>query len=668
MGTVYLAHDPVLNRLVAIKLLTTDLDVPDARDRFHHEAKSAASVNHANIVVVHEFGEHASQPYIVMEYVVGESLAEVIRRKAPATLFEKLRWVDDLCAGVASAHEKRILHRDLKPTNLMVDRSSRLKIVDFGIARILGTLGTTSSRFAGTPGYMAPEQIRGEPIDVRADLFSIGAVCYELLSYTEAFPGETSHTISHRVLHERPAPLLSLVPDLDPALVAIVERALAKSPDDRFPDVSSLRDGVDAVRRRVELQGIETDSGRTPPRTESTYVPRPSSRPSAHTPPARPASGRPASSAGQLPGGLPQGDGTHVRITGALNRARALLDANDIDAALTACEEALSLDDANPEALEIEKAIRAASAGRRVRMLLGDARRHIKTGGLDTAAELLRQARGLNAESVECSQVEAELRTARAKRSGPRPSDDAEQTIVEPRRTPNAPIAAAEETVVLPRARTPVPPATPMRREPDSRPGGPDTLPRRPSTKKESQGRQTPTLKPVGSKPLTPGAATSGSRHSKLALLAGLRSRAGSRIAIAVAVIAAAALVAALALGDAEVPTGTVVIDAAPWGTVTSITAVDGTVHSLPEDASTPLLLTLDEGQYHVTIAPPNGNGAARTVTVAVTPGGLVRPGVETFPTITVDEYFEQYLTTSTQEPLGGDPAVDPASPAGAEP
>src|SRR5205085_4267385 len=163
-----------------------------------------------------------------MEYVDGESLADLIRRKAPYSLLGKLRWMEELCAGVAFAHDMKVLHRDLKPTNLMIDRSGRLKIVDFGIARMLGTLTTSGNSVAGTPGYMAPEQIRGLPVDLRSDIFSIGAVSYELLTYVEAFPGDTIPTISHRVLHEEPARLATLMPDCDPELADIVERALAK--------------------------------------------------------------------------------------------------------------------------------------------------------------------------------------------------------------------------------------------------------------------------------------------------------------------------------------------------------------------------------------------------------------------------------------------------------
>jgi serine/threonine-protein kinase len=251
MGSVYLAHDTVLGRLVAIKLLRGDLDVPDARERFIREARSAASLNHPNVVTVHDFGEFSARPYIVMEYIVGETLAETIRRQSPASMVEKLRWMDDLCAAVAYAHETGMIHRDIKPTNLMLDRSGRLKVLDFGVARMLGTFGTAGTSLVGTPGYMAPEQILGRTVDQRSDLFSIGVVCYEVLVYREAFPGETVPAVTNRILNRRPPRLAEISPGIDPELAAVVERALEKSMDDRFPDVTAMRQALSGVRRRL---------------------------------------------------------------------------------------------------------------------------------------------------------------------------------------------------------------------------------------------------------------------------------------------------------------------------------------------------------------------------------------------------------------------------------
>ena len=256
MGTVYVAHDPVLGRMVAIKVFLSDLDLPDAAERFTREARSAAALNHANIVTIHDYGEFSSQPYIVMEYIQGETLTEVIRRKAPVSPAEKLRWIEELCTGVAYAHQVGVIHRDIKPTNLMIDRSGRLKILDFGIARMLGSLASHATALIGTPGYMAPEQILGGTIDYRSDLFSIGVVSYELLSYAEAFPGDTLPAITHRILSDEPVPLTQLVPDINLELVDIVERSLKKSAEERFADAESLRVAISAVRRQ-----FDSDSG-----------------------------------------------------------------------------------------------------------------------------------------------------------------------------------------------------------------------------------------------------------------------------------------------------------------------------------------------------------------------------------------------------------------------
>src|SRR6478736_1499335 len=140
MGTVYVAHDPVLGRMVAVKVFIGDLDVPAAAERFRREARAAASLNHTNIVTVFDFGEVASQPYIVMEYIQGETITEIIRRRTAVPLAEKLRWLEDLCAGAASAHKMDVVHRDIKPSNLMIDRTGRVKILDFGIAKIVNSL------------------------------------------------------------------------------------------------------------------------------------------------------------------------------------------------------------------------------------------------------------------------------------------------------------------------------------------------------------------------------------------------------------------------------------------------------------------------------------------------------------------------------------------------
>ena len=355
MGTVYVAHDPVLGRLVAIKVFATDLDLPDAAERFAREARSAAALNHPNIVTVHDFGDVASQPFIVMEYVQGETLADIIQRKAPASLTDKLRWIEELCAGAAYAHHASVLHRDIKPNNLMINRSGQLKILDFGIARMIGTLAPKGTALVGTPGYMAPEQVLGETLDHRADLFSIGVVCYELLAYTEAFPGETLPTITHRLLTQDPVPLAQLVPTLRPELVAIVDRALRKNPTERFEDVDALRIAIGRIRRQ-----LENDAPAEAPAPTVILV--------------RPGTGANQRGTGSLRHPAPDPVGVAPltppdphridresiarrrteQIEACLARSRRLLDSGDATGALEACTQALTFQETHPGAREQE--------------------------------------------------------------------------------------------------------------------------------------------------------------------------------------------------------------------------------------------------------------------------------------------------------------------------
>lgn len=259
MGTLYLARDtnPTTDRLVALKLLKAMLDSGDLRARFAREAQSLARLNHPNIVNIYDSGEFRGAPFIVMEYVRGETLAEKIKRRAPMSLGQKLKLLIELCSGLAHAHDTGIIHRDIKPANLMVDQQGHLKIVDFGIARVADSLTqvavhvTQLNMQIGTPGYMSPEQIEGNEVDHRSDLFAVGAVAYELLSAQEAFSGGTTKQVERKVLQAQPAPLLSLVPDLDPAIADIVATALEKDPNRRYQDAVSVEEALHEQLRRL---------------------------------------------------------------------------------------------------------------------------------------------------------------------------------------------------------------------------------------------------------------------------------------------------------------------------------------------------------------------------------------------------------------------------------
>ncbi len=458
MGTVYVAHDPVLGRLVAVKVFATDLDLPDATQRFQREARSAASLNHSNIVTVHDFGDVESQPFIVMEYVQGETLTDIIRRKTPIALTEKLRWIEELCAGAAYAHRNGVLHRDIKPTNLMINRVGQLKILDFGIARMLGTLSPKATALVGTPGYMAPEQILGEAIDHRGDLFSIGVVCYELLTYTEAFPGDTLPTITHRILTGEPVPLRTVLPDLNPELMAIVERALRKNPVERFDDVETMRTAVARVRRQLENEAAWDSLAPT------VIVDRPGPGVSKRGTGSQRQILGDAVAVGQL---TPPPDSRIDReslqrrrteqIEAHLARSRTLLDTGELEAALQACAEALTLDETHEGALELEHSLHAAIEARQIEearqeaeALLQQAVAELGRQSLTSAQNLLQQARELDPDNADLKRLERDLRLARVEATRQRQRAEALTAALE---RADAALASGETETALAAAR-----------------------------------------------------------------------------------------------------------------------------------------------------------------------------------------------------------------------
>ena len=254
MGVVYRAFDPALRREVALKVLRTDSD--DQRERFRREARIVARLQHPNIVAIYAVGEHEGQPFIAMEYIDGEPLSEGIRRRAAWGLHRKLMMGADLCAGLAFAHRAGVIHRDVKPSNLIVSNGSgTVRLLDFGIARgadVGATLNLTMhGNIVGTLNYMSPEQITGQPLDHRSDIFAVGLVLYELLAYRQAFPGDNLATLTYRIVHGTAQPLRELQPDLDDELCAVVERAMARAPEDRFPHLDALRTAVLQVATRL---------------------------------------------------------------------------------------------------------------------------------------------------------------------------------------------------------------------------------------------------------------------------------------------------------------------------------------------------------------------------------------------------------------------------------
>jgi eukaryotic-like serine/threonine-protein kinase len=246
MGEVYRARDARLNRDVAVKVLPTEFSRdPDRLHRFQQEAQAVAALNHPNIMAIHDFGEHERSPYIVAELLEGETLRERLRGGALPTR-KATDYAEQIARGLAAAHEKGIVHRDLKPENIFITRDGRVKILDFGLAKLARQEGVPATDAAtlvsqtepgvvmGTVGYMSPEQVRGQTADHRSDLFSFGAILYEMLSGRRAFRGETSVETMSAILKEDPPELTETNRSVPPALERIVRHCLEKNPEERF--------------------------------------------------------------------------------------------------------------------------------------------------------------------------------------------------------------------------------------------------------------------------------------------------------------------------------------------------------------------------------------------------------------------------------------------------
>ena len=255
MGVVFRAFDAALNRFVAIKLLAPQWSADAlARRRFTREAQAAAAVSHPHVVTIHAVNEWRGRPYLVMEYINGSSLQHRINERGPLEVPEILRIGSQVAAGLAAAHAKGLIHRDIKPGNIMLENDlPRVTLTDFGLARAVDDARLTQhGALAGTPQYMAPEQARGEKMDRRADLFSLGSVLYAMCIGRPAFAGESTVEVIRRVCDDAPPPIQGQNPEIPGWLVEIIERLHRKQPSERFQGAAEVADLLERHLARLE--------------------------------------------------------------------------------------------------------------------------------------------------------------------------------------------------------------------------------------------------------------------------------------------------------------------------------------------------------------------------------------------------------------------------------
>ena len=242
MGVVHRARDTVLGRVVALKVLSADLGADDElHQRFRREAEAIGRLSHPNIVTVYDLGESDGQLYMAMELLEGDDLRRLIEHRGDIPLADRVRVLLEIAAGLGFAHSRGVVHRDIKPANILVTSDGRVKLLDFGLARVaFRETITKRGIILGTPDYMSPEQAMGKDIDHRTDIFSAGAVFYEFLTARKPFPGKTLHSVLYQIISGEPEPVLTLCPELPARLALVVHRMLAKDPKKRYGSMEDV--------------------------------------------------------------------------------------------------------------------------------------------------------------------------------------------------------------------------------------------------------------------------------------------------------------------------------------------------------------------------------------------------------------------------------------------
>jgi serine/threonine-protein kinase len=441
MGSLFLAWDPMLERQIAIKLLRDDNE--ELRERFAREARSVAKLRHRNIVTIFDVGEQDGQPFIAMEYIQGQTMGDLIRSGAAVHVVRKLQLIDELCDGLGFAHRSGIVHRDIKPANVMVEHEGAVKILDFGIARIAESGMTQAGMLIGTLNYMSPEQVAGRVVDMRSDIFAVGAVLYELLSCKQAFPGGLHNGILNRILHEAAPSLQDFCPDLDTEVIQIVQQALEKDPQDRYQDLSAMRRDLQRAQQRLESSPEETVALRPPEPAETVAIDGPTMPPRKAQTPRR----------GTDREGLARRRAS--QIAAHLEQAHQALSTEDFEGAVAAAEQALLLDAEEADAIELLDRARAGLEERQVQELLSRGEELLRDGELTKAMGLAEQALSLTPGSAVVLRLRDEVDRARDVRTRERERAEAIERAMERARTQlhagdfDQAEAAAEEALKL---------------------------------------------------------------------------------------------------------------------------------------------------------------------------------------------------------------------------
>src|SRR6202049_659937 len=256
MGVVFKGRDPLIGRDVAVKTITSGVaESADLLERFYREARAAGGLQHPNIVTIYELAESGGAPFIAMEYLEGESLEKIIARKPALPLATKLGYIVQTCRALDYAHRHGVIHRDVKPANIVVTRDEIVKVVDFGIARLGNASQTQTGVLLGTLAYMSSEQVRGQHFDARSDVWAMGVVFYELITYQRPFTGENHAALLLSILQNEPPPIWRVFPECPVALERIIAKCLRKDEKERYSSMESLLKDVENLYFSLTAKG-----------------------------------------------------------------------------------------------------------------------------------------------------------------------------------------------------------------------------------------------------------------------------------------------------------------------------------------------------------------------------------------------------------------------------
>ena len=416
-GSVYVAWDPVMHRNVAVKVLTQNNDV-DVLQRFRNEASSAGNLRHHNIVTIHDFGEQEGVPFIVMELLDGRDLHHWFTRKLPLTLDQRLHILSQAAAGLHHAHLNGVVHRDVKPGNIMVMADLSVKILDFGIARLTQNTAarlTQKGNLIGTMSYMSPEQLRGGECDAQSDIFSLGVVAYELLTGQHPFHANDPVAVMFAISTKTPESICKLVPELPQALEEVIARTLAKERDQRYHSAEDIVLDLEPIlrelrqRRAVELLA----DAQTSLSTEDLDTAHTKARAILEIDPGNTAARRLRDTVQQKI----QRRAVRPQIDALVAESQVLMAGRHYESALQRIESALRLDRTDPELQALREQVRTAQEhAQRAEALVDQARKELREHNLTGAYQNVSLALQSDRENAAAEALMLEIRNEIAQR------------------------------------------------------------------------------------------------------------------------------------------------------------------------------------------------------------------------------------------------------------